>query len=81
MNHESIYHKIRSSDGILEKDAEECDRFPGMIRTDDGAHFHGEGKDWTRTKEAAAARAEEMKAKKIKSLKKQIEKLERMKFE
>ena len=69
------------SDGILEKDAEECDRFPGMIRTDDGAHFHGEGKDWTRTKEAAAARAEEMKAKKIKSLKKQIEKLERMKFE
>ena len=49
--------KYALSDGILEKDAEECDRFPGMIRTDDGAHFHGEDKDWTRTKEAAAARA------------------------
>lgn len=73
--------KYALSDGILEKDAEECDRFPGMIRTDDGAHFHGEGKDWTRKKEAAAAREEEMKAKKIKSLKKQVEKLERMKFE
>lgn len=69
------------SDGILEKEAEECDRFPGMIETDDHAYFHGEGKDWTRTKEAAVARAEEMKAKKIKSLKKQIEKLEAMKFE
>lgn len=73
--------KYALSDGILEKDAEECDRFPGMIRTDDGAHFHGEGKDWTRTKEAAVVRAQEMKSKKIKSLKKQIEKLERMKFE
>lgn len=73
--------KYALSDGILEKEAEECDRFPGMIITDDGAHFHGEGKNWTRTKEAAVARAQEMKAKKIKSLKKQIEKLERMKFE
>ena len=73
--------KYALSDGILEKEAEECDRFLGMIRTDDGAHFHGEGKDWTRTKEAAVARAQEMKTKKIKSLKKQIEKLERMKFE
>lgn len=69
------------SDGILEKEAEECDRFPGMIETDDHEYIHGEGKDWTRTKEAAVARAEEMKAKKIKSLKKQIKKLERMKFE
>ena len=42
--------------------------------------FHGEGKEWHRTKEAAIAKAEEMRQKKIESLKKQIEKLEQMKF-
>ena len=72
--------KYALSDGILEKDAEECDRFPGMIRTDDGAHFHGEGKEWCRTLEDANKRAEEMRLKKIESMKKQIKKLENMKF-
>ena len=43
--------------------------------------YHGEGKEWHRTKEAALVRAEKMRQKKIASLKKQIEKLERMKFE
>ena len=37
---------------------------------------HGEGRDWHRTEAAALARAEEMKTKRIASLKKQIEKLE-----
>lgn len=43
--------------------------------------FHGEGREWHRTKESAIAKAEEMRKKKIASLKKQIEKLEGMKFE
>ena len=38
------------------------------------------GKDWHRTQEAALSRAEEMKLAKIASLKKKIEKLERMRF-
>ena len=37
--------------------------------------------NWHKTKEAAIAKAEEMRQKKIASLKKQIEKLEGMKFE
>lgn len=44
-------------------------------------YYHGEGKEWHKTKESAIARAEEMRHKKIASLKKQIEKLEGMKFE
>lgn len=44
-------------------------------------YYHGEGKEWHRTKKEAIARAEEMRQKKIASLKKQIDKLERMKFQ
>lgn len=43
--------------------------------------FHGQGVEWCKTKEEAIVRAEEMKKRKIVSLKKQIEKLEKMKFE
>ena len=43
--------------------------------------YSGEGKKWHRTKKAAIDKAEEMRQKKIASLKKQIEKLEGMKFE
>ena len=38
-------------------------------------------KEWHRTKESAIQKAEEMRQKKIDSLKKQIEKLEKMRFE
>jgi len=44
-------------------------------------YYHDEGKDWHTDKESAIKKAEEMKQKKIKSLKRQIEKLENMKFE
>lgn len=72
--------KYALSRGLYETEAVECEGFPGMIRTKDGLHFHGEGRDWARTKEDALNRAEEMKAAKIESLKKQIKKLEDMKF-
>lgn len=41
-------------------------------------HFHG--KDWHPTREAALARANEMKVAKIASLKRQIERLESLEF-
>lgn len=44
-------------------------------------YYHGEGREWHRTKESALKRAEEMRVKKIASLRKQIEKLEKMRFE
>ena len=46
-----------------------------------GTYYHGEGKDWHRTKDSAIKQAEEMKQAKIKSMKKQLDKLENMKFE
>jgi len=39
------------------------------------------GNDWHRTEEAAIKRAEEMRLKKIASVKKQLGKLEKMRFE
>lgn len=44
-------------------------------------YYHGEGKDWHKTKEEAIKKAEKMKSRKIESLKKQLEKLENMKFD
>ena len=38
--------------------------------------YHGEGRDWHRTRDGAVKRANEMRVKKIASLKKQIAKLE-----
>lgn len=44
-------------------------------------HYHGEGREWHRTYESALAKAEEMRLKKIESLKKQLAKYEEMRFE
>lgn len=73
--------KYALTQGIFEKEAE--DRGDEVIKTVDEwpALFHGEGKEWHRTKESAVKRAEEMKIKKIQSLGKQIEKLKNLKFE
>lgn len=42
--------------------------------------FRGEGKNWCRTREEAVKRADAMRLKRIEDLKKQIAKLEKMKF-
>lgn len=76
--------KYALTQGIIEKKARECgEGFDGMVKTEEKypAYFHGEGKEWHRTKESAIKRAEEMRQKKIESLKKQIKKLEVMTFE
>jgi hypothetical protein len=44
------------------------------------ANFHGEGREWHRTKESAVAKAEQMRLAKIVSLKKSIKKLESLNF-
>ncbi len=44
-------------------------------------YFHGEGREWHRTKESAIARAEEMRIKKLKAIDKQMKKISAMKFE
>lgn len=45
-----------------------------------GRFFHGEGRDWHRTREAAVRRANQMRIAKIASLKKQLAKLESQAF-
>lgn len=51
-------------------------REPGSL----GRYFHTEGKDWHRTRESAVKRAEDMRARKIASVKKQLAILEKMEF-
>lgn len=69
--------------GIVEKEAE--DYGDGTIKVNESdwwlKYFCGEGKEWHRTRESAVKCAEKMRKKKISSLKNQIEKLEKMKFE
>ena len=76
--------KYALTQGIIEIEAEECGKgFEGMIQTKEKcpSYYHGEGKDWHRTKEDAIKKAEKIRQKKIESLKKQIKKLEEMRFE
>lgn len=68
--------------GILEIEAEVCSG--GMIQETDAPYptfYHGEGRDWHRSRASAVARAEEMRVAKIASLKKQIARLEALKWE
>lgn len=70
--------------GIIEKEAEYLSELhEGTIKTksDRPSYYYGEGEEWHRTEESAIKKAEELRQKKIASLKKQIEKLEMMRFE
>lgn len=54
---------------------------PGRVVGRFDQYFHGEGREWHRTPEAAVLKAEKMRAEKIASLRKSIAKLEKLKFE
>lgn len=76
------------SSGITEHKVEPlaCESDNGMILIDAedrlGSDYYliGEGKDWHKSKELAVIRAEEVKVKKLKSLQKQIKKIEALVF-
>lgn len=74
--------KYALTKGIIEM---ECVQFGDISVREVGnpfpTYYHGEGDEWHRTKESAIKKAEEMRQKKIESLKKQIKKLEEMRFE
>ena len=76
--------KYALTSGLFEAQAKLRDDIsPTMISVEErGVHrqcFHGN--DWHRTKEAALARAEEMRIAKLKSLDKQAKRIAAMKFE
>lgn len=74
--------KYALSDGIKEKEVKQSDSFPEIVHEKDLYNsYYGDGKEWHRTKESALAKAEEMRKKRIASLRKQIEKLEKLRFE
>lgn len=80
--------KYALTQGIIEKEV-----YDDCLKTDPSGnkisvklngfitYFHGLGNEWHKTKESAIAKAEEMRQKKIASLKNQIEKLEKMKLD
>lgn len=69
--------KYALTEGIKVDDAELCEGHETMISCG-RCYFHGN--DWHRTPEAAILRAEEMRIKKIATVKKQLAKLEKMTF-
>lgn len=74
--------KYSLTKGIFEAEVEDCGG--GMVSGKSNGFpvcYHGQGIEWCKTKAAAIARAEEMRKKKISSLKNQIDKLEKMKFD
>lgn len=66
--------------GIKEMRVQHCISTSASMVGRNGQYFHGEGKNWHRTEEGAIKRAEKMRIEKIASLRKQIAKLEKMKF-
>lgn len=74
--------KYAISKGIYEADADvEMDKGMCTVRLEGfwPQYFHGN--DWHTDKQAAVARAEEMRIKKLQSLNKQMKKLSALKFE
>jgi hypothetical protein len=67
------------SHGIIKMQVTDCGN--GMVKgPGPWDFFHGEGRDWHRTREAACDAAVAMRVKKIVSLQKQIEKLGKLEF-
>lgn len=74
--------KYALTQGVFEMDVErQSDDGKSVYGKAWNQSYHGQGVEWCKTKSAAIARAKEMRDKKIASLKKQIEKLEKMTFE
>ena len=77
--------KYALTKGILPREVEVCEGTSiDMVKVLGGnrwaEHYHGEGREWHRTRESATKRAAEMRDKKLKSLRKQIARLENMDF-
>ena len=76
--------KYALNSGISEEQGEIARASPSMVvvRRKQGldGYFHGEGREWHRTKEAALARAEEMRKAKIVNHEKAIAKLKKLTF-
>ncbi len=75
--------KYALTSGPYECEVETYDDHTNMVSTigSYALYFHGEGKEWHRTKENAIERCEALRSAKIKSFEKQIEKIKSLDFE
>lgn len=71
--------KYALTEGLIEQEGEEVG--DSMVHVGSLQYLHGEGKEWHRTRESAAARAEVMRKAKIASVRKQLARLEAMRFD
>lgn len=71
--------KYALTEGLIEQDGEEVG--DSMVKVGSLQYLHGEGKEWHRTRESAAARAELMRKAKIASVRKQLARLEALRFD
>lgn len=74
--------KYALTTGVYIAEVNECDA-PGMVeqpRTNKTytQYFHGEGKDWHKTKESAVNRVKVMKEAKLKAIQKQVDKINKI---
>ena len=71
--------KYALSEGVIEQEGEEVS--DSMVKVGPLMYLHGEGREWHRTPESAAARAEAMRKAKIASVRKQLARLEALRFD
>ncbi len=73
--------KYALTQGVFLKDVEDCGDDMVADRGKYTACYHGEGRDWHRTRESALRRVEEMRAAAIKAAKRKLDKLTTMRIE
>ena len=71
--------KYALTEGLIEQEGEEVG--DSMVKVGPCTYLHGEDKEWHRTRESAAARAEVMRKAKIASVRKQLARLEALRFD
>lgn len=71
--------KYALTEGLIEQEGEEVGN--SMVKVGSLQYLHGEGKEWHRTRESAAARAEVMRKAKIASVRKKLASLEALSFD
>lgn len=71
--------KYALTEGLIEQEVEEVG--DSMVKVGPLQYLHGEGREWHRTRESAAARAEAMRRAKIASVRKQLARLEALRFD
>lgn len=71
--------KYALTDGLIEQDGEDVG--DSMVKIGPLQYLRGDGMEWHRTREGASARAEVMRKAKIASVRKQLARLEALRFD